>query len=78
MSEFPKMRQITSPQGSTQTTKPGFDPLTRRLLLNLDARMRLLENEAITVGKKRKEGYLLLEDRVQELRAKWGELISNV
>jgi len=39
--------------------------------------MRLLENEAITTGKKRKDGYLLLEERIQELRQTWLELISN-
>ena len=79
MSEFPKMKQRTSPQGPPKGIWKGNrqHQQTKKLLLNLDARMRLLEAEAITISEVSPVGDYFLEEKIQKFRAKWGELISN-
>ena len=67
MSAFPQ-GQHTSPEGQT---RPGFDPQTKRMLVSLEARIRNLEN----ILNNRFDS--IDKDSVQNLRAKWGELISN-
>lgn len=49
----------------------------KKLLLNLEARLRNLESEAITVAKRSPTGNLLFLEKIGKFRAKWQELISN-